>query len=299
MGRRDRPRARLLGSSLALALATATATLACGGAAPRAQDEDVPEDIRNPTLTLTLAGGESRALTLAEMAATIAGGPTTLEVDNPAYKRAITYRGYWLADVLAAAGVSLDGAGELIFHCADGYAATLPVERFAEASPFLAIGQVGEDGELGWEKVRIGKEYLSPAPFYVVGKDPASYAWFGWPLQVTAIEAMGRRSADASANPEGAPEDGEVARGFALFKGSCLACHSVNLQGGSVGPELNTPRNITEYRDRPTLRAFIRDPASFRARSKMPPFPLLGDEDLDAILAYLTYMRGHKRSVDR
>ena len=31
----------------------------------------------------------------------------------------------------------------------------------------------------------------------------------------------------------------------------------------------------------------------------MPPFPLLGDEDLDAILAYLTYMRGHKRSVDR
>ncbi|MEZ4450514.1 MAG: c-type cytochrome [Nannocystaceae bacterium] len=287
-------------SALAVAVAVAVTAVgpACGGAA-RAVDEEVPEEIANPTLTLTLVSGESRALTREALATTIQGGPTTMTVDNPAFKREITYRGYWLTDVLAAAGIDLQSSSELIFHCADGYAATLPVDRFTEAAPFLAIGQVGDDGELHWDKIRIGKEYLSPAPYYVVGKEPGSYEWFGWPLQVTAIEAMGRRSADASAYPEGAPEGGEVTRGFELFKGRCLACHSVNLQGGSVGPELNTPRSVTEYWEGATLRAFIRDPGSFRARSKMPPSPLLAAEDLDAILAYLTYMRGHKRQVER
>lgn len=286
-----------LGLVSALALAVAIPGSGCG--ARRAGDEDVPEDIKNPALTLTMVSGESRALRLDELAATIAGGSVTMSVDNPAFKRAITYRGYWLADVLAAAGIDVAETSELIFHCADGYAATLPIDRFAEAAPFLAIGQVGDDGELHWDKIRVGKEYLSPAPYYVVGKDPGSYEWFGWPLQVIAIEAMGRRRADASAFPLGAPEGGEVARGFEVFKERCLACHSVNLQGGSVGPELNTPRSVTEYWEEATLRAFIRDSGAFRARSKMPPFPLLAAEDLDAILAYLGFMRGQKRLVER
>jgi mono/diheme cytochrome c family protein len=85
-----------------------------------------------------------------------------------------------------------------------------------------------------------------------------------------------------------------VRKGFALFKNQCIRCHSLNLQGGEVGPELNSPKNVTEYWDKATLRAFIRDAASFRLKDKMPSFHQLTDENLDELLAYFIYMKGHK-----
>ena len=45
-----------------------------------------------------------------------------------------------------------------------------------------------------------------------------------------------------------------------------------------------------------TLRAFIRDPRSFRARSAMPAFDLTDQESGD-ILAYLRWLRDHKVEV--
>ena len=83
-------------------------------------------------------------------------------------------------------------------------------------------------------------------------------------------------------------------KGFVTFKNHCIRCHSLNLQGGEVGPELNSPKNVTEYWEKSTLRAFIRDASSFRFKDKMPAFPNLKESDLDEILEYLAYMKDHK-----
>ncbi len=254
-----------------------------------------PAEESEAVLRFVLLGGEVKSLATGEMATRIAGGLETLTVDHPVYKQEKTYRGYWLRDVMATAGFEPLAARELIFHCSDGYAPSLPSERLAAEELFLAVEQVGAPGGAKWEKVRIGKEYLSPAPFYVIGRESASYKRFPWPLQVERIEALGTKPDHALAYPQGAAAGGPVARGFDLFKTFCLACHSMNLQGGRLGPELNIPRNITEYWATGTLREFIGDPSAFRAKSKMPSFPQLGKGDMDAVMAYLDYMKEHKR----
>ena len=88
--------------------------------------------------------------------------------------------------------------------------------------------------------------------------------------------------------------DDRARRGFLLVKENCLGCHSVNLVGGDLAPELNVPKNVTEYWRKDDIRALVRNAASFRARSKMPAFPHLADADLDAILYYLETMKAQK-----
>lgn len=102
----------------------------------------------------------------------------------------------------------------------------------------------------------------------------------------------------ASCCRRGAESRPEVTRGFGVFMKSCIACHSINLEGGTQGPELNIPRNITEYREANYLVEFIKDPSSFRARSKMPTFKdSLSSEDIESVLGYLKWMREHKQAA--
>jgi mono/diheme cytochrome c family protein len=66
------------------------------------------------------------------------------------------------------------------------------------------------------------------------------------------------------------------------------------LQGGVLGPELNAPKNVTEYWQLHDLKAFIRNPESYRYQSKMPAFSHFSDADIDAVLAYLQQMKQQK-----
>lgn len=63
----------------------------------------------------------------------------------------------------------------------------------------------------------------------------------------------------------------------------------MNKQGGNIGPDLNAPRGITDYRSESFLKEFIRSPARFRY-SKMPEFSDLSDTDLDNLVQYLKFM---------
>ncbi|MGO4818602.1 c-type cytochrome [Flavobacterium sp. W22_SRS_FP1] len=91
------------------------------------------------------------------------------------------------------------------------------------------------------------------------------------------------------------PKDEEEAKiGFALFDKNCISCHAINKIGGSMGPELNYPKSVTEYWDQEQLKKFIKNPASFRNGVKMPTIPNLTEKKIESIVYYLNYMANHK-----
>ena len=177
----------------------------------------------------------------------------------------------------------------------DGYAVPASGARLAEPGGHLAFSDAeratGQGS--GWEP--IGRRELDPGPFYVVwtGPDQADPHQYPWPFQLASVDLAAFETEYPHTIPNGAPADSPAWRGYALFRSECIACHAVNREGGKVGPDLNVPRSIVEYRPAAQIKAFIRDPQSFRYTT-MPPHPHLGEEQLDALLAYFEAMSRRK-----
>jgi len=116
-----------------------------------------------------------------------------------------------------------------------------------------------------------------------------------WPYQMVEISIQKADEAQQKIFPDSNDKSESITRGYKIFKQNCMACHSLNLEGGVVGPELNVPKNILEYEDKEFLKEFIGNPSSFRARSKMPAFnSILSTQELDDVLDYLAWMEKHK-----
>ncbi|MGE4607976.1 MAG: cytochrome c, partial [Myxococcota bacterium] len=93
--------------------------------------------------------------------------------------------------------------------------------------------------------------------------------------------------------PSASAPDSAARAGFAIFRVECIACHAINGEGGMIGPDLNVPRSIVEYRPADQIKAFIRDPQSFRYTT-MPAHPHLGTPELESLIAYFTAMKDLK-----
>lgn len=212
------------------------------------------------------------------------------------YKRTMTYRAVPLRAVL---GVDhLPASRELQIKATDGFITNLPAKLIFPpagkgAEPWLAI----EPSDKPWPPAPKGAVI---GPFYVVWSNPAASGILSeqWPYNVEAIGVVAESATRwpqlavggnvAAASP--------VRAGQALFVTQCMACHRMNGAGDStLGPDLNLPHNPTEYFLPWALKAFIRDPASLRAwpDMKMHGFDkaAMSDSDIDAIIAYLGYMR--------
>jgi cytochrome c2 len=235
--------------------------------------------------------GRAHVVTLAELKRKLR--TATLTVKDPTYGgRTKTYKGFWLEDVLALERVDASSGDEIWFRCADGYTPTMPLANLGKQKGLVAFREKGAPG--GWEKVRQGKTLLSPAPYYLVW-DTGGEA-YPWPYQLVGIEVVRFKEKFDRIFPAGEAPTTAVYRGFEHFRERCLRCHSLNLQGGEIGPELNVPKNVTEYWDEKVLVQFIKNPGDFRARSKMPPSPQLTDQDLQDLLSYLRWIRDRKRA---
>jgi mono/diheme cytochrome c family protein len=185
---------------------------------------------------------------------------------------------------------------EFLFVALDGYARTAPGSQLAEGGAYLALEDADRvaRGESGFDP--IDRRQVDAGPFYLVWAGPgrSDAHRYPWPYELARIEVTRFEERFPHTVPTGAEAGSAARRGYAIFRRECISCHAMNGEGGRVGPELNVPRSIVEYRDAATIKAYVRDPASFRYTS-MPAHLHLGDADLDGLVAYFTYMSERKR----
>ncbi|MEM7537800.1 MAG: c-type cytochrome [Chloroflexota bacterium] len=228
----------------------------------------------------------------------------TITVETPAHKKNKTFEGFWLSDILALTGMTkedLAGGDEdyILFEALDGYQVRLNVNQLADAQPQGLLAYDDVDTADGWELVKQGQRDVSPGPFYLVwtttdGSELDSKSR-PWPYQLAHISSVNLAELYDLLYPVGIDESDPIFQGFTLFEVHCVKCHGFNLQGGKVGPELNIPQNVTEYRDRETLIGFIKNSSNYRLGSAMPVFDgILADEEIDLLLTYIEWMGDNK-----
>jgi mono/diheme cytochrome c family protein len=261
-----------------------------GAAAASAASSSVatsPAEVREP-LVFKEAGSERAAITAETLAITIA--PEIVVQYDPYYNREKKFRALPLAAVLERGfkGVKDLPQQEFVLRAKDGFTVPLRGAKVFEKGAYLAF----EDVEVaGWEP--IGPRRANPGPFYLVwaGKDQTDLETHPRPYQLASIEIA--RFEDVFPRTVPASSTGPARRGFELFREQCIHCHAMNRQGGKVGPELNVPQSIVEYRPVDQIKAYIKNPRTFRY-SQMPAHEAMTDADLDALVAYFTEMKGKK-----
>lgn len=250
----------------------------------------------DPQLSFVRAGGAAKTLSLSQMKA---GLPVSeLGFFDPEYGKPKRYRGFALASVLGLAfGPGWQGQNytEMIFSALDGYASVSTLEKLSESGGYIVF----EDRDNpDWEPV--GRNQVSPGPFYLVWAKPEQSTQHGypWPWQLAKIELVRFQDRYPEVYPRGADKASPAYAGFLTFKERCMRCHAMNQQGGKVGPDLNAPQSVTEYRSPEMLKAFIRKPSQFRY-THMPDHADLSDADLDKLLDYLRHMAKQRRQAVR
>ncbi len=265
-----------------------------GGTSSAAPSASSPVDVA-ATIAFRREGAEVRTLSLRELAEKVP--PQVVTAYDPYYNREKRFRALPIAAVLAqgfAGQADRLVEAEFVLRAKDGYTVAMRGSRLLEGGGFLAF----EDVEVpGWEP--IGPQRANPAPFYFIWsrKEQASLETHPRPWQLAAIEIVRFEDAFPKTVPTGLAEADPGWKGFALYKEQCVHCHAINRQGGRVGPELNVPKNVTEYRPVDQIKAYIKNPLELRY-SAMPPHPSLTDENLDQLIAYLRAMSERKQDGD-
>ena len=188
---------------------------------------------------------------------------------------------------------------EFLLHALDGYVKPASGAQLVSEGGYLAFA----DAELTDANARpfqpvwqpIDRRQLDPSPFYLVwqGVSPDDAESWPWPYKLARIEISSVTRQYPRTVPKGQPAGSPAAEGYALFSRLCIACHAMNGQGGRVGPDLNVPRSIVEYRPKDQIMDFIRNPESFRY-SSMPAHLHLSASELESLVAYFEVMKDQK-----
>ena len=227
-------------------------------------------------------------------------GIVTVVVDNPTDSNVHTYEGISLTALLDQVfGDGWKKFDALKFTTQDGYQPIIPTSSIITNYALIATA---EKGKPGFNKLkRVNGETVDPGPFFLVwenikNKSQKVDPWLSWPWQITGIEL----TSFVIEFPHSAPPNSATTatqRGFLAFRQHCINCHSINGDGGNVGPELNYPVNVTEYWNEDWLTRFIADPQSIRLNSKRIPFYRDVDNReaiIASIIAYLKVMANKK-----
>lgn len=185
---------------------------------------------------------------------------------------------------------------QVIFECEDGYSPSMPLQQLTQTKVYLATQDTEAPKGEEWVPIKKNGHETKIAPFYIVytEADPKDNS-YKWPYNLVRIRLV-PVSSELSVL---FPKDEKMVKGYNLFHSNCFTCHSINGIGGKMGPELNYPRNVTEYWQPNHLKSFIKNPSSYRNDCKMPTLTNISDTDISEIIQYIGYMKDFKTLAKR
>jgi cytochrome c2 len=183
---------------------------------------------------------------------------------------------------------------KIVFECVDGYKPEMPLELFLNANPYLAFQDIEAPKGTKWEPIVKDGNEMNAEPFYIVYTSVSEKdSRYKWPYNLVKIYLEPLNKSTIELYPL---KNKKLESGYTLFKNQCLTCHSINGIGGTMGPELNYPRSVTEYWKENELVDYIVNPASFRNKVKMPTLGITKKQSQD-IVDYLKYMSENKKKL--
>ncbi|WP_310559299.1 c-type cytochrome [Flavobacterium sp.] len=183
---------------------------------------------------------------------------------------------------------------KIVFECIDGYKPEMPLELFLNANPYLAFQDLDAPKGNKWEPIVKDGNEMNAAPFYIVYTSVSEKdTRYKWPYNLVKIYLEPLNKSTLELYPL---KNRKLEAGYNLFKNQCLTCHSINAIGGTMGPELNYPKSVTEYWKEKELVDYIVNPASFRYKVTMPTLGITKQQSQE-IVDYLKYMSENKKKI--
>lgn len=181
---------------------------------------------------------------------------------------------------------------KIVFECIDGYKPEMPLELFLNSNPYLAYRNIEAPKGSNWEAIIKDGIEMDAEPFYIVYTSVSEKdTQYKWPYNLVRINLEPLNKSTIELYPL---KNKKLESGYTLFKNQCLSCHAINGIGGTMGPELNYPKSVTEYWKEDELVNYIVNPASFRNKVKMPALGITKQQS-QKIVDYLKYMSENKK----
>ncbi len=224
------------------------------------------------------------------------GKDTVVTIANdPVYHKAKKYKAV-SASVLIKNEIDLTKIDpkntKIVFECIDGYKPEMPLNLFLNTKPYLAFEDVDAPKGAKWEPIIKNGNEMNAAPFYIVYPSVSEKdTQYKWPYNLVKIYLKPLNESTIELYPL---KNKKLEVGYTLFKNQCITCHSINGIGGTMGPELNAPKSVTEYWKENELVDYIVNPASFRNKVKMPTLGISKKQSQE-IVDYLKYMSENKK----
>ncbi len=198
-------------------------------------------------------------------------------------------------------GKDWEKAQEIVFTSIDGYQPSVPVVKFLAHDAYFAFAH-DDGGPFMMTNTLQNNETVPLGPLYLIWDNLRSKALLesgasDMPYQIKSIELKFEALFPHMTPPRGSSE--QVQRGFMHFRKYCIACHTINGEGGGKAPELNYPASVTEYIKPEYLKRWIERPQSIRYNTAMPSLGQeIPDRDkvADEIIIYLKMMSVRKRA---
>jgi len=167
-------------------------------------------------------------------------------------------------------------------------------ELFLNANPYLAYQDIDAPIGSNWETILKYENEMNAEPFYIVYTSISEKdSLYKWPYNLVRIYLEPLNKSTIELYPL---KNRKLESGYTLFKNQCLTCHAINGIGGTMGPELNYPKSVTEYWKEKELVEYIVNPASFRNKVKMPTLGI-SKQQSQQIVDYLKYMSENKKKL--
>jgi hypothetical protein len=201
-------------------------------------------------------------------------------------------------------GKDWEQAEEIVFTSIDGYQPSVPVEKFLAHPAYFAFAHA-DNAPFTMTNVLQNNEIVQLGPLYLVWDNLNSKVLresgaSDMPYQIKRITVKTDASFPKIAPPSNA--SAEVKRGYMHFRQHCIACHTINGEGGGKAPELNYPTSVVEYIKPEYLRRWIMSPQSIRYNTSMPGLARgipNAEQVTEELISYLKVMSIMKRDPAR